>query len=179
MRYPMKHPASAYRQLSVQGATPLGLVVMLYDGAIAALQRAVNAIEAGDIGQKCANLNRAQAIISQLEGTLNFDAGGEVARTLKSLYVYTRAQILKANLQNSAPVLCALIAKLSSVREAWYEADHKPSPGPQTPAAMDSSPQPPSPTPSAPPPYRSGAPTADSTYAPSSAREPGSWRVSA
>ena len=175
----MKHPASAYRQLSVQGATPLGLVVLLYDGVIAALQRAVNAIEAGDIGQKCANLNRAQAIVAQLEGTLNFEAGGEVARTLKSLYLYARAQILNANLQNSAPVLCALIDKLSSVREAWNEADHKPSPGPQTPAATDSSPQPPLPAPSAPASYRSGAAAADSTYASSPAPEPGSWRVSA
>jgi flagellar protein FliS len=152
---------------------------MLYDGVIAALQRAVNAIEAGDIGQKCANLNRAQAIVAQLEGTLNFEAGGEVARTLKSLYVYSRAQILKANLENSAPVLRALIDRLSSVREAWYEADHQPSPAPQTPAVTDSSPQPPSPAPSALPAYRSGAVPADSNYGSSSAPEPGSWRVSA
>ena len=71
----MNHPAHAYRQFSVQGATPLGLVVMLYDGAIAALQRAVTAIEAHDIPKKCNHLNRAQAIIVQLEGTLNFGAG--------------------------------------------------------------------------------------------------------
>lgn len=175
----MKHPASAYRQLSVQGATPLGLVVMLYDGAVAALQRAVSAIGAGDIGQKCAQLNRAQAIIAQLEGTLNFEAGGEVARTLKSLYVYSRAQILKANLENSAPGLCALIDKLSSVREAWYEADRKPSPAPPSPEVSDSSPQPPSPEPPSPPSYRPGAACADSNYGSSSAPEPGSWRVSA
>lgn len=76
----MRHPAQAYRQLSVQGATPLGLVVMLYDGAIASLQRTITAIEAHDIPQKCTHLNRAQAIILQLEGTLNFAVGGEVAR---------------------------------------------------------------------------------------------------
>ena len=55
----MRHPASAYRQFSVQGATPLGLVVMLYDGAIAAMQRAADAIEADDIANKCHHLNRA------------------------------------------------------------------------------------------------------------------------
>ena len=37
----MSHSARTYRQFSVQGATPLGLVVMLYDGAIAAIQRAI------------------------------------------------------------------------------------------------------------------------------------------
>jgi len=122
----MTHPANAYRQFSVQGATPLGLVVMLYDGAIAALQRAANAMEAHDLEKKCAQLKRAVAIIAQLEGTLNFELGGEVARTLKNLYVYARSEVLKANLENSPVILRSLIEKISTVREAWYEADHRP-----------------------------------------------------
>ena len=72
----MNNPAlNTYRQFSVQGATPLGLVVMLYDGAIATLRRAASAMEAGDIPRKCAQLNRALAIVAQLEGTLNFESG--------------------------------------------------------------------------------------------------------
>ncbi len=130
----MRHPALAYRQLSVQSATPLGLVVMLYDGAITALRGALTAIEAHDISKKCAHLNRAQAIIMQLEGTLNFEQGGEVAQTLKALYVYARAQMLKANIENSPEILRSLIEKISTVREAWYEADHQPSPSGPTPA---------------------------------------------
>jgi flagellar protein FliS len=130
----MKNPALAYRQFSVQGSTPLGLVVMLYDGAIASLQRAITAIEVHDTPKKCAQLNRAQAIIMQLEGTLNFEVGGEVAQTLKALYVYARAQMLKANIENSPQVLLSLMEKLSTVREAWSEADRRPSAAPATPA---------------------------------------------
>jgi flagellar secretion chaperone FliS len=121
----MKNPALAYRQISVQGATPLGLVVMLYDGAIAALERAVVAIGAGDISEKCQHVARAQAIILQLEGTLNFAAGGEVAQTLKALYVYARGQILKANLENSPQILRSLIDRITPVREAWNVAEHR------------------------------------------------------
>jgi flagellar protein FliS len=124
----MRHPASAYRQLSVQGASPLGLVVMLYDGAIAEMRRAAQAIEAHDIQKKCDHLNRALAIIAHLEGTLNFEKGGEVARTLKALYVYARGQVTKANLEDSTEILKSLIEKITSVREAWYEADHRPTP---------------------------------------------------
>ncbi|HTS69350.1 MAG TPA: flagellar export chaperone FliS [Terriglobia bacterium] len=124
----MRHPAQAYRQFSVQGATPLGLVVMLYDGAIAALQRAASAIEAGDIQKKCNHLNRAQAIIAQLEGTLNFEQGGEVAETLKTFYAHSRSQALKANLQNSAEILRSLIQNFTLVRDAWHQADRAPSP---------------------------------------------------
>jgi flagellar secretion chaperone FliS len=124
----MSHPASAYRQFSVQGATPLGLVVMLYDGAIASLRCAVASIEAQDTQNKCHHLNRALAIIAQLDGTLDLARGGEVARTLKSLYSYARARIFKGNLENSAPALLSLIENLATVREAWAQADRLPSP---------------------------------------------------
>jgi flagellar protein FliS len=150
----MRHPANAYRQFSVQGATPLGLVVMLYDGAIAAMHRAITAIESHDIPKKCDQLNRAQAIILQLEGTLNFEVGGEVAQTLKSLYLYARAEMLKANIENSPEILRSLIEKIATVREAWYVADHPPSPSPSTPAGEEL------------------------PGAPSPTREPGSWRMS-
>lgn len=122
----MKKPELTYRQFSVQGATPIGLVVMLYDGAIAAMHRAAAAIEAHNIPEKCTQLNRAVAIIAQLEGTLNFELGGEVARILKCLYVYARAQLLKANVENSVAVLDSLIAKLSTVRDAWHQAAQPP-----------------------------------------------------
>jgi flagellar protein FliS len=135
---------------------------MLYDGAIAAMQRAVSAIEAYDIPKKCTHLNRAQAIIMQLEGTLNFELGGEVAQTLKALYVYARAQMLKANIENSAETLRSLIDKLSTVREAWYEADHRPTTAP--PASPSISPS---------------TPRSDEyPHASSPTPEPGSWRLS-
>ena len=129
----MRHPAHTYRQFSVQGATPLGLVVMLYDGAIAALQRAVTAIEAHDIQKKCNHLNRALAIIAQLEGTLNLELGGEVAQTLKAFYVYARAQALKPTSRTPRRFLRSLIEKFATVREAWYEAEHRPSAFPRNP----------------------------------------------
>jgi len=151
----MNYPARTYRQFSVQGATPLGLVVMLYDGAIAAMQRAVAAIEARDIQNKCHHLKRALAIIVQLEGTLNMELGGDVAQTLKSFYVYARTQAMKANIQNSPEILRSLIEKFSTVRQAWYQAEHRPSPSPTTPAS-EGSPRAPSPGP-----------------------DPGTWRVSA
>ena len=119
----MKKPALVYRQFSVQGATPLGLVAMLYDGAITYLERTAAAIEAKDIKEKCAHLKRAQAIIGQLEGTLNFQQGGEAARNLKSFYAHARARLLKANLENSSQILRALIEEFTTLRDAWRQAE--------------------------------------------------------
>jgi flagellar protein FliS len=153
---------------------------MLYDGAIAAIQRAVNAMEAHDVQQKCTHLNKAHAIIAQLEGTLNFELGGEVAQTLKTLYVYARTQMLKANIEDSAEMLRSLIDKLSVVREAWYEAEHKEQPHPSAPPARagarreawyEAPPEEPSSSPAT-----SGL---ESPYEPLPTRERGTWRVSA
>lgn len=121
----MKHPARTYRQLSVQGATPLGLVVMLFDGAIAVLLRAIDAIKAHDIEEKCRHLNRALAVIIQLEGTLNFQQGGEIARNLESFYAYSRDQVMKANIQNSADILRALTEHWATLRDAWQEGEQR------------------------------------------------------
>jgi len=121
----MKHPAHTYRQLSVQGASPLEMVVMLYDGVITALLRAIDAVEAHDIERKCQHLNRAQAIIIQLEGTLNFELGGEIARNLQGLYAYSRAKITRANVENSAEFLRPLIEHFTTLRDAWKEGERR------------------------------------------------------
>jgi flagellar protein FliS len=121
----MKYPAQAYRQLSVQAASPLGLVVMLYDGAITALLRAIDAIEAHDIERKCHHLNRALAIIVQLEGTLNFDEGGEIARNLQGFYAYSRAKMMKSNAENSVESLRPLIEYYTALRDAWKEGEQR------------------------------------------------------
>jgi flagellar protein FliS len=97
---------------------------MLYDGAIAALQRAIRAIEAHDIEKRCAHVSRALAIIVELEGVLNFDEGGEVARNLQRFYVYARKRMLEASIQNSPEMLAVLVHHLADLREAWHQVDH-------------------------------------------------------
>lgn len=137
----MNHPALTYRQLAVQSATPVGLIVMLYDGAISALRRAIGAIEAHDIEKRCAHLNRALAIIVYLEGILSVEQGGEVAQTLKQLYVHARARVLQASIKNSKEILASLIQQFSELREVWQQVEAKSSsPGAPTPAPNNARP---------------------------------------
>jgi flagellar protein FliS len=119
----MTHPALTYRQLAVQGATPVGSIVMLYDGAIGAMQRGIGAMEACDVEKKCAHLNRALAIIVYLEGILNLAQGGEIAQNLKRFYVHARTSLLQASIKNSKEILASLIQQFSELREAWQEVE--------------------------------------------------------
>ena len=101
-----------------------------------------------DIEEKCVHLKHALAIVAQLEGTLNFELGGEVAQALKTFYVHSRSQLMKANIENSPSLLHALIENFSSVREAWSLAEkeqtHPPSTeaGPRTTAGATPPPRP-------------------------------------
>jgi flagellar protein FliS len=129
----MNHPASTYRQLAIQSATPVGLVVMLYDGAISALQRAIGAIERRDTEKRCAHLSRALAIIVYLEGVLNLERGGEIAGNLRRFYAHARTRVLQASVRNSQAILSVLVQQFSTLRDAWQQIEAEGS-SPGTPA---------------------------------------------
>ena len=83
-------PWDSYRKVATQTATPGFLVLMLYDGAIAFLERALAGFDGPDPAQvnQAVNNNilRAQAIICELNATLNMEAGGEIAVNFRRLY---------------------------------------------------------------------------------------------
>ena len=117
------NPARTYRQLSAQGASPVGLVMQAYDQIISALGGAISAIRDHDIEKKTNELNHALALISHLQGDLNFKAGGEVARVMDRFYTVVRLQILEASVRLSPEILEQIIAQFGSQREAWEQVE--------------------------------------------------------
>jgi flagellar protein FliS len=111
--------AHRYREIAVKTATPLQLVVILYDGAIQALQEAQEHIKQKNIAQRSQCLNRATAMISELHASLSFDEGGEIANSLDRLYAYMQDQIFKANLEQRIEPLANVTKLLENLRDAW------------------------------------------------------------
>lgn len=68
------------------GANPVEIIVLLYEGAIEALDRAEIAIEQSDFQQKSLMINKAIDIIEGLRQSLNFEKG---ARFLSTWTLYT------------------------------------------------------------------------------------------
>lgn len=110
---------STYRQTEVQSRTPLELVVMLYDGGLAFIHQARTAIERKDIPARRDATTRALAIVSQLQSTLNMEAGGDVARQLDELYSWVTGRILKATMDNSVEPLDEAARVLVMLRDSW------------------------------------------------------------
>lgn len=119
----MNKAAQTYTQLSLEGSSPVGLVVALYDNVLKSLHRARRAIEANDIGGRTQHLNHVLSIVAHLQGNLDLQQGGEVAKTLQQFYTYARARVLEVSLTNSKEKLNDLASHFSSLRAAWQVVD--------------------------------------------------------
>jgi flagellar protein FliS len=121
----MLNPALEYRKRAVEGASPVGLVVLLYGGAVTALMRAISAVETNNIEKRVHELNKVLAILAELQGTLDFEKGGAVAVQLEKYYIVLRAQVLEASIKNSKSILEDLVKNVSGVKEAWQQVERE------------------------------------------------------
>jgi len=128
----MNNAARTYTQLSVESASPVGLVVALYDNALKSLYQARRAVLANDIERRTQHLDRVLSVVSHLQGTLDMERGGDVALTLSHFYTYARHKILEVSLTNSTQKLEELVSDFSSLRGAWQVVDEQVSEGTQS-----------------------------------------------
>ena len=108
-----------YRRTQVQAASPLELVVMLYDGALASMHAARAAIERRDIAARRDALAKVLAIVNELQSTLDMANGGDLAASLDDLYAYVNARLLQAASENAVAPLDDSIRVFDGLREAW------------------------------------------------------------
>ncbi|HWF40007.1 MAG TPA: flagellar export chaperone FliS [Candidatus Acidoferrales bacterium] len=117
--------AAQYRQTSTQGRHPVGMVVKLYDAILEDFRRALSAVRSGNVEQRVSALNHSLLIIAELEGVLDHERGGEVAKHLKGFYRVTRAMILEENVRARSEGLEKLISLYMPVRQAWQQAEQE------------------------------------------------------
>lgn len=116
-------PAATYRTIDVASRTaaadPHQLVEMLYDEAVRALTSAAWAIENRDFRLKAERVTRATAIFFALENGLDHEKGGDVARTLGTLYRGLREQVVEASLGSDPTPFREAAQTLSEIAAAW------------------------------------------------------------
>ncbi|HEC18690.1 MAG TPA: flagellar export chaperone FliS [Gammaproteobacteria bacterium] len=120
----MKMAVNAYQNVQVDaaflGASPHELIGKLMDRAIEAIAEAKEQMRSGDISGKSQNIKIAIAIITDgLRGSLNVEAGGELAQNLDNLYDYMARQLLNAHAQNNLAVLDEIVSLLKVVKSGW------------------------------------------------------------
>lgn len=114
-------------ETGVMTASKVGLIVMLYDGAIAACKIAEVGITQNKLDVKSKNLSKAIDIISSgLNDSLDKTKLNDITASLNSLYLYLIDLLYKANLENSIEKIKETIKILTELRTAWVTLDSKP-----------------------------------------------------
>lgn len=111
--------AHEYRKSAVNGASPLQLIVMLYDGALRFMEAGKHAMESGDLEKQNDNLQRAQRILMELMSCLDMEQGGEIATNLLALYSYVLNELVQGNLEDKPEHIERCMQIISELRESW------------------------------------------------------------
>lgn len=118
--------ADAYSQVGVEtgvaAADPHKLILMLFDGTLAAISNARLAMSRKEIAAKGAAISKAIAIVDGgLKASLDVSAGGVLAERLSALYEYMLQRLLAANLRNDTAILDEVTRLLNELRGAWAQ----------------------------------------------------------
>ncbi|MCB0356133.1 MAG: flagellar export chaperone FliS [Bdellovibrionales bacterium] len=120
-----KNPFQKYKNTSVESASREKLLLMMYEGAIKYVKKALLAIENQNIAERGMNVGYAYDVIMELNNTLNHEVGGEVAKNLEQLYLFMTTELIKANINADKEKLQSVLKILETLYDGWVQAIEK------------------------------------------------------
>ena len=111
--------AQQYLRTKVLTATREQLQLMLFDGAIRFAEQGRAALEKKDFAASHKALTRAQAIVTELVGSLRPEVYPELCGKLASLYNYAHRHLVEANMHHKVESVDEALKVLRYQRETW------------------------------------------------------------
>lgn len=113
-----------YRQIAAEGATYVGLLIVVYDTLSADLRRAGDAVAAGDIRARCAACNHALLLLGHLDSWAAAMDEVPLRTSLADFYAYLRASVLALQTHASATPFYELATHVIGLRATWQQKFH-------------------------------------------------------
>ncbi len=121
----MKSNAASYKRAAILSASPERLILMLFDGALAAMNRAKDGFALDNVRDRnetiSNNLIKAQNIFGELQRSIRMDKGGDFGDRMFNLYDFYNTKLNEANFKKSQEPIDTVIRLFSEVRDAWAE----------------------------------------------------------
>jgi flagellar protein FliS len=108
-----------YLEAEVLTASPVRLIEILFDLGMSTIENARACCRNGDIVGRGQLITKAVEILAELTNSLDFDAGGDLAKNYARLYDYCQRRLLEAHIKQSEPMLEEVQSLLGELREAW------------------------------------------------------------
>lgn len=111
-----EHMAFASR---IEGASPHGLVALLYEELLLALSTLSVAMARGDVVRGNAQFSRAINIVHSLQAGLDLDRGGPLAHTLLGIYRSALTELTTARRTQDRSRIDQLTEAFADLAEGW------------------------------------------------------------
>jgi len=112
---------TAYRGGAVGTATPAQLLVMLFERLALDAERGLRALQKGDNAETHSQLVHAQAIVTELQSTLQVE-GMPAGRELMALYGYLQRRMIQANVSHDVRAGREVVQLTRHLRDTWKRA---------------------------------------------------------
>ena len=119
---------SAYQKTNITTASQGHLIVLLYEAAVKNLKSALSCFDEDNTIKPCniekfSNfIQKAQAIISELQVSLDMEKGGEISKNLMSLYIFFNGELLDATFKHDKAKIESTMNMLNELLSAWKTA---------------------------------------------------------
>jgi flagellar protein FliS len=113
--------ARIYAENDILHQSGMELVCLLYSGAIARISRALDSLETGQERDRGRAIGGAMAIIVELQGSLDPEAGAQIAKDLARLYDYIQDRLITGHAEGNAKPLLDARSVLQTLLEGWHE----------------------------------------------------------
>jgi flagellar secretion chaperone FliS len=113
--------AATYKQTNLLTANPVKLVIMCYEGAIGSLKEARDFYIAKKYEPKAKALQKALDIIHEMNISLDLDRGGDIAKNLRTLYLYMIQILIEADVKKDVSKFDDVIRMLEELEDGWKE----------------------------------------------------------
>ena len=118
----MSYGLGAYKKTSVNTASKEQILLMLYQAAIKNCKKGIDAIEKREIAAKGEYIGKMQDIVIELNSSLDFEVGGDVAKELSSLYDFILFSSSQANIKIDKEPLEGCLNVLNTLYDGWQQA---------------------------------------------------------
>lgn len=122
-----------YSAVQIKTANKGKLIVLLYQGAVRFMRKALLQLEGKDMEGKGNSLIRAQDIVLELMYALDeqlLDDGNELAHNLQRLYLYCYRRLVHANTHLDRAAIEEVIELFNNLLDAWEQVAKQTPEGP-------------------------------------------------
>src|SRR6478752_6840709 len=102
-----------YLEAEVLTASPVRLIEILFELGISTIECARECCRNGDILGRGQRVTKGVEILAELTNSLDFEAGGDLAKNYARLYDYCQRRLLEAQTRQSEPMLKEVQSLLS------------------------------------------------------------------